>query len=782
MRILLKKKVITYLVILMTLGFNNAVARNLPDVTIKRHNGRPTVFIDDKPNALPGYCPWYTKTFYNTFMDPLYRQNMGVYFIMDRTLPGGLGESQFWRGDKIDNNLLTQEEKDFFSLDRQAEHILAGDPDAYLIIRLRHRAPNSWRDLHPAEFFIDEDGRVHDTPSKASDLFWEKASDFCTALTGFVESRPWADRVIGYMNIHLAEGVHIPVAEGFFYDHNPLMVQVWRNFLNNKYGTVEKLRTAYGDSTVTFDSKKIPAEKLRGSLPDVANMLYWQNARDNRELRDYLELQKELFHKRFRQISAGMKKGVRRNVLFMHDSMKQPMLGWNLFGFFAIGARKNISWNPAYPELMGGSGSIGVASLFNTVPGFNVLVTPHDYQVRGLGGVYEPEGMSDSAVLRGTYFWSEMDTRYCVNCRPDGSQTLGAAHTVDQWAAITWRNFAAGWTRGYNSYWHHSWTVADDWFLSEELHKVIERQIDVINESTEWVHEDVPGIAMIIDDSAIYETNGTGNFFNEAIMWEYKQGMARCGVPFRIYLFEDNDLDAMPEHRVWYFPNLFHADEKKLDVLKRKVFRNGNVVIWGPGSGISDGDTIGTESASKLTGFEFTMIPANAQRRILISNFNHPVTKDCDEAMVIGGSLAYGPVLIPTDGIELGRAWTKGGMNQIGMSLKEFGRGAAGNGNSGYSDGDYASVFITAVQIPPDLWRGLARYAGAHIWCEANEILLADKSVVAMHSLKSGGKTILLPGERRVRDLVSGKTLSRGTRKITFDIKAPETRVFLLEE
>ncbi|MFC1574399.1 hypothetical protein ACFL30_04370, partial [Candidatus Latescibacterota bacterium] len=76
----------------------------------------------------------------------------------------------------------------------------------------------------------------------------------------------------------------------------------------------------------------------------------------------------------------------------------------------------------------------------------------------------------------------------------------------------------------------------------------------------------------------------------------------------------------------------------------------------------------------------------------------------------------------------------------------------------------------------------LARYAGAHIWCEANEILLADKSVVAMHSLKSGSKTILLPGKRRVRDLVSGKTLSRGTRKISFDMKAPQTRVFLLEE
>ena len=84
MRSVLQRKILPYLVILVTVGFNNAEAQKLPDVTVKRHNGRPTVFIDGKPNALPGYCPWYTKTFYKKFMDPLFSQDMGVYFIMTR--------------------------------------------------------------------------------------------------------------------------------------------------------------------------------------------------------------------------------------------------------------------------------------------------------------------------------------------------------------------------------------------------------------------------------------------------------------------------------------------------------------------------------------------------------------------------------------------------------------------------------------------------------------------------------------------------------------------------
>ena len=151
--------------------------------------------------------------------------------------------------------------------------------------------------------------------------------------------------------------------------------------------------------------------------------------------------------------------------------------------------------------------------------------------------------------------------------------------------------------------------------------------------------------------------------------------------------------------------------------------------------------------------------------------------------MVLGGPLAYGPVLLPTDGTELGLAWTKGGMNHIGMSLKEFGKGAAHSkkGITSRSEGDYAAVFMTTVQIPADLWRNIARYAGAHVYSEEGDILLADRSVVALHSLRSGTKTIKLPEKSRVRNLVTGKLVSRGTTEIKFKLEAPETCVFLLE-
>jgi len=302
----LKKLFLMSFGLLFTLGSTGLCAQELPDVVTGMHNGRPTVFINGVPDALPGYCPWYTEGFYENFIDRLYEHDMGLFFIALKNFPRDPGSSRFWKGDRIDSTPIFESPTNVLTLDKQAEHHLRGKPDAWIMVRFRHSPPKSWRDLHPAEFFIDEEGIVHDTPSLASDLFWEKASEFCGALITYCESRPWAGRIIGYMNIHLAEGIHLPVAEGFLFDHNPSMVHKWRSFLREKYGTVEKLRDAYGDDSLTFETMRIPRDKLRGGVNDVMNMLYWQNAADNGELRDYLELQRDLWHLRFRQISAGM--------------------------------------------------------------------------------------------------------------------------------------------------------------------------------------------------------------------------------------------------------------------------------------------------------------------------------------------------------------------------------------------------------------------------------------------------------------------------------------------
>ncbi len=704
-------------------------------VRIQNRQGRPAVIVNGRPLPIVAYSPVCMRRRELSLAQTarFFPHGLTAYLV---TIPSIVFtdwacfyDTPFWEGDRIRSRPMAPSAG---SLDEQVNHILRGDPGAWLIVRFFTHEPKTWLDRHPDQLFVTETGERLRVPSLASDLYWRQAARFAAAIVAHCEGRPWMRRIIGYADFGRMEGSHEPLLRHFQFDHSAPM------------------RKRFG--------RPVPKDKLRGAAPDVAALPYWQPEAENRDLRDYLRLTRRLYHDGFKRIAAAMRtelKKRRRMRFIVHDALKQPMQGWDNTGFFD----DQEPWPLAYPELMAGSGHIGVAPLFDA-PGVDGLITPHDYQARGIGGVCQPEGAADSAVLRGKLMLSEMDTRSYT-----GADPIFPARDDKEFAAITWRNIADSLTRGYQSYWMD---VFQDWFASAGIHAAIARQVEALKEAAAWPHADVPGIAMVLDDEAVLETNGDGRFLQEAVMTEWKTGLARCGVPFRIYLFDDLSRGNFPEHRVFYFPNLFRVDNKRLTLLRRKVFKDGHVVVWGPGSGISDGQRIGPESATRLTGFAFDWLPVNHPRRTLIDNFEHPITWGLPADTLFGSPLPYGPVLLPKDGVRLGQAWTKNGRLASGLAVKDR--------------GGWQSVFTTAVPLPANVWRNLARVAGAHVYNEGNDILMADRGMVALHSAQSGRKRIDLPGSFDVWDVVSGKRIGRRRRCIVFDLRAPETCVFRLEQ
>jgi hypothetical protein len=419
------------------------------------------------------------------------------------------------------------------------------------------------------------------------------------------------------------------------------------------------------------------------------------------------------------------------------------------------------SWPGVYPETAAGSGNMDVTHLLE-LPSIDGVCTPYDYQVRGAGGIFEPEGIADSTDLRANkLFFVEQDIRTYAG----GVRNCGMMRNMQEFAAVTWRDLATALSRGFMNY------LTDhnqDYYSDPPMHDVVARQLDVLRQSVNWPHATVPGIAMVLDERANLETNGSGHVMNDAVMWEQKQGISRCGVPYRIYLWDDLARDDFPDHRVVYFPNLYRVDDERLAILRENICRDGRVIVWGPGSGISDGHTVSADHATRLTGFQFTMQHMNYQRRVQICDFTHPITAGLPADTIYGSAIAYGPMLYPTDGVPLGWAWSKFGGDDVGLALKEF-------------DG-YRSLFTTAAPLPAALWRGIARAAGAHVYCEENDVIIADSCLLALHTLKAGPRRLALPAPRRVTDLITGQLIAERTAEITCDLHAPATALYLLED
>jgi hypothetical protein len=744
-----------------------------PDIDVRAHHGRPMIFVGGRPLPPAAYSPAWNRGLFVRSLTRFIPHQMGLYYI---STPSTYGADLFWNGDTISADPAGAFRDPAQAIDQAALQIMAGDPGAYFMVRFFTHEPANWARLHPDQLFVADDGTVLPHPSLASDLFWSAGAELCTRLIRFYEGRPWADRIIGYANFHRTEGVHEPVIQGWLFDHSPVMTARWRAFLKEKYQTEERLCAAHHHPGLTFGTVDVPRDKLRGPHPEAAGQPYWQAAAENQPLRDYLELQRILFHQRFRQLCDAMHAATPRKVLFLHDALKQTMQGWNIREFFEMGE----SAYAGAPDLNAGSGSMAVAPLLD-LPGCDGLITPHDYQLRGMGGLFEPEGIADSVILRGKLFSCEMDIRtYASPGRPADMNCYGGARNLPEFEALTWRNLATALTRGFQLYWMD---LNSDWFADPAMHPVIARQVQVLKDSVNWPHETVPGIAMVLDDAAVLETSGANAYLNEAVLGELKTGLSRCGVPYRVYLLDDLALPQFPPHRVFYFPNLFRVDEAKLALLRQRVFRDGNVVVWGPGSGLSDGTDIRAASVQRLTGFACTLIPANYSHRAMISNFDHPITRGLKADTIFGGPLPYGPLVFPVDGTPLASAWTKQHLNRVGLAVRAFGKGARSTapGREALGPGDYASVFATAVPLPADLWRNLARYAGAHVYLESNDILLADRSIVAVHSLQPGEKDILLPAPCAVTDVITGRRVAEHTQKIEFQMEKPGTCVFRLE-
>ena len=64
------------------------------------------------------------------------------------------------------------------------------------------------------------------------------------------------------------------------------------------------------------------------------------------------------------------------------------------------------------------------------------------------------------------------------------------------------------------------------------------------------------------------------------------------------------------------------------------------------------------------------------------------------------------------------------------------------------------------------------------MYSEENDILLADAGLVAVHSIKSGPKRIVLPQPSDVWDVITGQPVGKDTGTIEFDLAGPATRVF----
>jgi hypothetical protein len=750
---------------------------------------------------------WHERHEWEQRVAAFVQDGVTVFHLVVPRSPTDFFDSPFWTDEDVypvESEWQADETcfKKPLSLNQQAEYIVAIQPEAKLYIDLGSSIPLAMIHKYPDLVQTDEDGKTHREATLASEQYLDGLDRYLRHLVRYCEGCSWGNRIIGYKIYSLGEGCMPLTLEGKMFDCSGANEQAFRAWLPTRYASVEALRAAWNHPTVTFDSACIPRDRdwlaRRAAATPTLNgepiaagqplhgkgLLHWIEPENIRPELDYAIFMRENFFRWVRTMTRAIKEAcaaMGRARLVGIDAMKQPLLGWQILSFFT-----GVGDGQSFPNVKYLSGSYDVGELLDDT-NLDFLWTPSDYTARGMGFAYEAEGLTDSLVLRGKTMLIENDARCYVG---QGRQEQGAFRNEAETEAGLLRNAAMILSRGLYDYWCNVTGDVKSYFSDPGIHRIIGEIAPMLDRLRATPHRETrDAIAMIIDDESVQYEDFTSGYQYLSVVWQRILGLAHCGVPYRIYLLSDLKKEHFPPYKVFLFPNLFKVDDAVLDLLRAKVLRHGNIAIFGPATGITNGCHLGAEGASRLLGVPMEVARLAGQRHVIVQDQGHPISRELPANFTYGDSLVYGPLLLPehgvvedAGGVALGLASACWPVNRTGLFLKEFGNGAGGNGQPGLRGADdYVVLWSEAMPLPANLLRAAARYAGCNIWCEEDDVVYASDTILAIHTAKAGPRTIHLPTPRTVRDVMTGDIIGRDCRTIELQMRSPETRLFQME-
>ncbi|HCP99803.1 MAG TPA: hypothetical protein DIT99_03530, partial [Candidatus Latescibacteria bacterium] len=92
---------------------------------------------------------------------------------------------------------------------------------------------------------------------------------------------------------------------------------------------------------------------------------------------------------------------------------------------------------------------------------------------------------------------------------------------------------------------------------------------------------------------------------------------------------------------------------------------------------------------------------------------------------------------------------------------------------------DWRSIYIAAPNVPAPVLRGIARYAGVHLYNEAGDVLYATPDLLSVHTLSGGSRVFKLPEcVEVVHDLYEDQIVNQNTDQFEVTLQPASTVLY----
>ncbi len=703
---------------------------------LRQFNGVPTLFVDGEPHSGFSYMTYNPQP--ENFAD-FARLGCDLFTFSatsDRSYYG-LAED-CW---------LAPGTYDYSQFDERVKMILDAAPGSYLVPRVYISPPSWWCDAHPDELVTMADGsqagdakrRAKDrrTASFGSEPWRRDAAEGLRRLIDHVDSSPFADNIIGY---HVASGIteewmYWGFQDRQFADYSPANTAAFQRWLEKKYGTNERLQSAWNDAQATFDTAAVPSEDER-KPGDIGGFLYPQGSQ---RVIDY-----NLYHSWI----------VADTIRYFAKVVKDAADRKKLFGTF-YGYSMEICW----PGMgMPTSGHLALEDVL-ACPDIDFLTSPTSYGYRMPGDGYAIfMSMTESVKLHGKLWFDENDLRtFLVDAK---TGYAGKTDTLEDTLNAQWRELGTVLAHGAAMWW---FDMGGGWYDDPTLLDAIGQMRQIGGESVQHDRGSVAEIAFVVDETSPSYWHYDDRYHNVALS-QQKLQLGRLGAPVDYVLLSDVGHPDLKEYKLYIFPNAFRVTPSLRDAIQRTLKRNNATALWVYAPGII-GDTVSASNCAELTGIRLGSEYETDRQPLRVRLVPDSSLATSSKVTSYGEARIAPRLYVDDDDVEVLGTFTDGKTALAARSR----------------DGR-RSIYSGAPCLPSGLLREIARDAGVHIYAENDDAFYANGAYICINANGYGTRTIRLPRPSAVRDLIQNKPVATQGGVIELNLKDKQTALFSIEE
>lgn len=673
---------------------------------------------------------------------------------------------------------------DFQQLDHNLQAIIANDPMARIIVKMYVQPPAWWVKLHPAEQMAYADGWQPEDPdhpevfngsdqgtfiSFASEVWLQDASRMLQALIAHLLQMPWGKRVIG---LNLLNGI---CQEWHYWgsvwdrlpDRSEPMRRRFRAWLKQAYaGDVQRLKEAWRDPAASFEAAEVPGLAERNATA----ALYFRDPCEERRIIDYYRCQHELTAEVIEHFGKVVK-----------EASQGRFLAGVYYGY--------IFTCPWYPD--------GISLAFERIvrsPHIDFLASPaayEDYTSRGVGGDGLLRGIPESCKVNGKLYISEADEgtygspRLMRECEHMPSLEQSISNMRKQFGQMLTRNVGMwwfDWDDGYGLYAHPRHVEA-----LREMKRLADfsMRLDRGNRSE---------VALVYSLESLYYVSHVRADVSYEVMDQLPHILSRSGLAFDILTDQDLANPQVQDYKLYIFANQFHATSAFSAQLHARFARNKAVALWVYAPGFVAEHGLSAASMQALTGISCGVAWEERCQQVMLDRGGHPLAEVLDGAgtasaagtivgirlgvkddpdtlrlyggvgpLLLGSGMRWGPLFYAADPAATSLGTVAEG-EEAGLAIKEL--------------ANWTSVYSSALPLSTAWMRRLARYAGAHVYQEADDVWMANRHFICIPTAsRAGTRTIRLPERADVYDWFAGRWIAEQASEFTLELAPYDTRI-----